>query len=415
MLIKQFKKDYVPYLIGIIIPAIVSFVTIPVFKIVLGPSQFGIYTFYLSLLLIVNASFAGAISQSIIRLHVDYVRKNTFYIESVFFTLLISSALALPLFTYIFFNYHFISFALLFVVTLLVSNVYSSLLAITQARLMSVNTAISESMRTIIYLSLTLLLLHFFPTYSFLLLIFIALFSSYVIVCFFLLYKNQLSYSLNQINITDWWTTCKKICNYGGYMVGWFFLCYAISMANRFILAQHLGKENIGHFTASFDMLNKSIALLLSPVLISLFPLVVKAHAAGQFKQVKKLIRQLIILEGLLLAISLALYPFIGFPILNKLLQTPPTNEYLFLEMQVIAGTFIWQMALLQHKFLELKKRSKRMLLFVAISFAISFSLDAILIPTNGVLLAGSGYLAGSIVYFLLTFYHKGEIDSTVF
>ncbi len=415
MLIKQFKKDYVPYLIGIIIPAIANFATIPIFKKILGPSQFGIYSFYLSLLLIVNASFSGGISQSIIRLHVEYEKKNNFFFEALLVTVSISVLLAIPLFLYVNYNYHLLYFSFLFVVALFLSNLYSSLLAITQSRLMSVNTAISESLRTIIYLPLGLFLFHYFPTYNFLLLIFIALVFSYLIVCIFLIYKNKLSFSICHTTISKIWVTCKRIFNYCGYLIGWFFLCYAISTSNRFILAQHFGKENIGHFTASFDILNKSIVLLLSPVVISLFPLVVKAHAEGHYNQVKKIIRQLIIIEFVLLVFSLALYPFIGFPFLNKLLLTPPTNEYLFLEMQVIAGTFIWQMAMLQHKFLELEKRTITMLLFVAISFAISFSLDAILIPTNGVLLAGIGYLAGSIVYFLLTFYHKRETDATAF
>lgn len=123
MLIKQFKKDYLPYLLGIIIPAGVSFVTIPLLKNILGPADFGVYTFYLSILLIINSSFSGGVTQSIIRLHVDNDR-NTFYYHSLIISFFVSLVICIPLFIYILSSYHLISFALLFVASLFLANIY---------------------------------------------------------------------------------------------------------------------------------------------------------------------------------------------------------------------------------------------------------------------------------------------------
>ena len=59
---KEFKKDYVSYLLGVLVPAIINFLTIPFFKNFLGSAHFGVYSFYFSILLIVNTSFSGGIT-----------------------------------------------------------------------------------------------------------------------------------------------------------------------------------------------------------------------------------------------------------------------------------------------------------------------------------------------------------------
>ena len=398
MLVKQFKKDYLPYFLGIIIPAATSFLTIPVLKNILGSGNFGIYTFYLTILLIINSSFSGGVTQSIIRLQVDN-NQRTFYYHCLLISFLVSLVLCIPLFVYILLSYHHFSFAILFIICLILANVYTSLLAVSQSRFLSTSSAISESLRTVIFLLLTILLIQVFKSVHFLLLIFISLCFSYLTVSIYLFSKNKLEINKFRIDLNGMLSVAKQIVHYGGYLVGWFFCSYGISMANRFILASHFGKENIGHFTASFDIINKSIVFVLYPVLISLFPLIVKAHAEGRHVEVRHLIKRLTLIEAALMLVSLVGFPFIVFPLLSKVLNTPTTTEYLLLDMEVIAGSFVWQLAMLQHKFLELKKKTVKMLLFIFISFGVSFLADLFFISYKGIQFGGIGFLCGGLVY----------------
>ena len=406
MLIKQFKKDYLPYLLGIIIPAGASFLTIPILKNILGPADFGVYTFYLSILLIINSSFSGGVTQSIIRLHVDN-DKRTFYYHSLSISFYVSLIICIPLFIYILSSYHLVSFALLFIVSLFLANLYTSLLAVTQSKFLSVTSAISESVRTIVFLLLSITLIHFFKNVAFLVLLFIAICVSYTLVSSFLFFRNKLEIKRFKTNVYDVLSTARQMVRYGGYLVGWFFFSYGISMANRFILAGHFGKESIGHFTASFDIINKSIVFLLSPVLLSLFPLIVKAHTEDRSTEVRHLIKKLTIIEASLMLGSLIAFPFVGFPLLSNILHTPMTADYLWLDMEVIAGSFIWQLAMLQHKYLELHKKTLKMLLFICIAFVISFSADWFCISYGGLQLAGIGFLAGGLVYLLTVMWYS--------
>ena len=379
------------------IPALFSFLTIPILKNILGTSNFGIYSFYASVLLIINASFSGGITQSIIRLQIDYENKYLFFNQSILLTFFLSAIVSLPIFIYIQTEYNSFVFSLLFVLTLFFSNFYTSLLAITQSRLFSKVSAISESVRTGIFICFSLLLLQLCPHQNFLLLLFCSLATSYLTGCFFLLLKNKLSFQT--IEWKSFVTTMGHIFKYGSYLVGWFVCSYGISMANRFVLAMKFGKENIGHFTASFDIINKSIVLLLSPVLLSLFPLVIKSFGEGNHKEVRALIRRLTIIEISLLFICLFVFSFFGFSLLSQILHTPATTEYLLIDIEIICSTFIWQIAMLQHKYLELDKKTSKMLLFIFTASLLSLTIDFFLIKKWGFKYSGIGFLTGGLFY----------------
>ena len=125
MLIEQFKKDYLPYFLGIIVPALVNFLTIPILKNVLGSSDFGVYTFYLSILLIINSSLAGGINQSIIRLQAEDDDKKSFFTNALTITFSASAFITLPLFIYSFSNHNELPFAIVFAGAFFLSNVYT--------------------------------------------------------------------------------------------------------------------------------------------------------------------------------------------------------------------------------------------------------------------------------------------------
>ena len=389
-------------------PSLVNFLTIPFFKNILGEEKFGVYSYYFSILIIVNSSFAGGMTQSIIRLHADFYEAPSFFSKCIWLTVLLQIFLCVPIFLYFGTHNQTVLFSLLFVFSLFAANFYTTLIAISQANLFSGLSAFSEGLRTIIFLGFSLLMIHF-TDYYFLNSVFIALLSSYLIPSILLFKKNglQVNSLLADFNISEIINNGRIIFQYGGYLIGWFFLSYGISFGNRFVLAHLIGKEGIGHYTASFDILNKSIVLILSPVLLSLFPLIVKANAHGNFKEVSRFINRLTIIELLIMVIALAGFWFIGFPIMSKILNTPETLMYKLIDVQIILGTFVWQFAMLQHKYLELQKATKKMMIFVAFAFAGSISVDALVISAYGVKYAGLGFLSGGIIYLSAIIYNN--------
>lgn len=408
---KEFKKDYLSYLLGVLIPAIINFLTIPFFKNLLGASHFGVYSFYFSILLIVNTSFSGGITQSIIRLHVDYSDNKLFFVHSIWLSVLLQAALMLPFFIYIQTSLHLLSVSLLFILSLFFANLYTTLLAITQASRLSKVSALAETIRTLLLLGIAIFLLKFFPAIYFLNAIFFAIASSYCIATalIFTLNKFSLTELYNNFNLPQIKNIGIEISKYGGFLIAWYFFSFGISLSNRFVLAHFLGKNNIGNFTASFDILNKSITVVLAPVVVSLFPLLVKANIQGNDSAVSKFIKKLTVIETAIMAIAICLFMFFGFRILSLILKTPATSTYLFLDVQVIIGSFIWQMAMLQHKILELGKKTGHMLLFVAIGFLSCLVTDVYLISKYGITYASAGFLIGGLVYIICIIYYNNR------
>lgn len=403
MLINQFRKDYLPYLLGIIVPAGVSFLTIPLLKNLLGNEKFGIYSYYASILIIINSAFSGGISQAIIRLQAEYADKTLFFYQSLWLIFFISLIISLPTFIYIQTNYKVFSFSFLFIAVLFVSNFYFSLLAITQSRFLSIKSAISESLRCIIFIVLCFVIVHQFPNKNALSLLFLSLLFSYTVGCIFLFLSNRFSFRKSRFDFFQILQTGKEIFRYGGFLIGWFLCMYLITMSSRFILARFYGKASIGHFTASFDIINKSIILLMSPITIAIFPIVIQAFAEKQYKQVNSLIRLLMVIEFGLLIVAFFVFYYFGFPLLSHLLSTPATNIYLRVDLQILLGTFIWQLAMLQHKYLELYKKTGMMLLFIFITFSVSIISDFGFIKYLGLQYAGVGYLAGGVMYLIFS------------
>ena len=408
---KEFKKDYVSYLLGVLVPAIINFLTIPFFKNFLGSAHFGVSSFYFSILLIVNTSFSGGITQSIIRLHVDYFDNKRFFEHSIWLSVLLQTALMLPFFFYIQSSLHIFSFSLLFVLALFFANVYTTLLAITQASRLSKLSAVAETLRTILLLSIAILFLIFFKGVYFLNAIFFAIAFSYLVAAAFLFKFNKFSIKalFRNFNLPGIKNIGIEISKYGGFLIGWYFFSFGISLTNRFVLAHFLGKDNIGNFTASFDVINKSITVVLAPVVVSLFPLLVKANIQGNETAVSKFIKKLTAIETGIMALAIVIFVLFGFKIVTLILKTPGTSTYLFLDIQVIIGSFIWQMAMLQHKILELGKKTGHMLFFVAIGFLSCLCTDIYLISHYGITYASTGFLVGGFVYIGCIVYYNSR------
>src|SRR6185312_9547600 len=77
-LFSRFKKDYFNYLVSIILPALISGISIPVFKHLLGAEGYGKFSIWLNAVLIITAVSSGWITQSIIRLFPASENKYSF-------------------------------------------------------------------------------------------------------------------------------------------------------------------------------------------------------------------------------------------------------------------------------------------------------------------------------------------------
>lgn len=399
--IKLLKKNYLSYLLGIIIPGIINFSLIPLLKSGLEKEVFSTYSFYLSAFLLINSSVSGMISQSVIRLHIQEVQmgNKSFYLNSIFITIFITILFLFP-FSFLFFGkFLFSRLAIIFYFTLISANVYITLISIAQAKFSANLVAFSEIVRSVLFISFSVFLAGYFNAaigietlFSFQLISYTA---SLSIVLFFVPREIYDKTSFEQRQMLK---QLRTIMSYGGLLFIWFFTSYLIANGNRFVLSSFWGKSSIGEFTAVFDMISKSIVMLLSPVLLSIFPIAVKAFELGQFDSVNKTISRIIRIELLVMFLIVICYYIFGYQLLTRLLMIEE-GKYRETGVLIVIATFIWQISMVKHKILELTMKGKTMVKFITISLVVTFSFDLYFCRL------GDGYAVIGFLFGAMTYY----------
>jgi O-antigen/teichoic acid export membrane protein len=411
-LFSRFKKDYLNYLISIIIPVIITAVSIPLFKLILGASGYGNFSITFNSVLLCTATLSGWISQSVIRYFPTSTKKKSFAKQSIVLCGTTQLIFLLPVLTTVWYFKSDFLLAVFFCLALFITSLQFSLLAISQSVFLSKKNIYSELIRTVSYIVCALVLLKF-TTINYMYALFTAIIISYLL-SFIYLYTQIQKYfeqSLQVENGTEYLNDLfRRFITYGGPLSLWFVFAYSISLIDKIFMLKTVGAEVQGNYQAMFDFLSRSITVIISPVIISLFPLLTAAYQNKKTGEIKKLLGTILGFElgGMILAFFL--YWWFGADILFGLIKTPPTAEYKLMGLIIIAATFIWQMAIVVQKRYELKFQSNYLLGMVVLAFMSQFLLYVFFNKTNNQLLYPSGFLLSSVVYFLLVSFNQARM-----
>jgi O-antigen/teichoic acid export membrane protein len=403
-LFSRFKKDYLNYLLSTITPVIITAFSIPLFKNILGAEGYGRFSISFNSVLLCTAILSGWIWQSILRYFPASASKQSFVRKSFLISGITQSIFLLPVLAVVWYIYKDFLLAVFFSLTLFISSLQFSLLAISQSVFLSRKSIYYELIRNVSYITLALVLLKF-TSFNYLYSLFTAIILSYSF-SFIYLYLQTNKQLLNDHPIESKNENIKDIYRrflvYGWPLSLWFVFSLLITLTDKYFILKTAGAAVQGNYQAIFDFLSKSINVLITPVTISLFPLLANAYQTGKKEAIRRLLGIIVGFEILGLLIASILYWWFGADILFILLKIPETFEYKLMGLLVIAGTFIWQMAIIIHKRYELKYRSGLLLGMVIIAFFSQLLLYAVLNKVYGFLLYPAGYVLASLIYFVL-------------
>lgn len=406
-LFSRFKKDYLNYLISIIIPVIITAVSIPLFKHILGSEGYGNFSITFNSVLLCTAILSGWIWPSIIRYFPASLNKRSFARQSMMLSGITQSIFALPVLVVVWYIKNDIILAVFFSLTLFLTSLQFSVLALSQSVFLSKKSIYAELMRSVSYMTTSLLLLkctHINYMYA----LFISVLVSYLISFTYLSIQSIKQLRL-QPSPESGEKSMKSLLNnfmvYGSPLSLWFVFASLISLTDKYFILKTGGAQAQGNYQAMFDFLSKSITIFISPVTISLFPLLTTAFHDGKTGEINKLLKTILGLELAGLLAACILYWWFGADILFTLIKTPGTAEYKQMGLFIIAGTFIWQMAIVMQKRYELKFKSLYLLAMVSIAFLLQLLLYILFNKCSSQLLYPIGYATASVVYlFLVSF-----------
>lgn len=403
-LFSRFKKDYFNYLISIILPALTAAISIPVFKHILGAGGYGKFSLWLNGILIVTAVLSGWIVQSILRFYPASENKYLFSRQALVLSFKVQLYFFIPAFLSAWFFSRDVPLSILCCLALIIISLQFTILPIIQSGFLSKKIISSETIRMLSYITIAITLLKL-SGLDYLYSLFFSVILSYFFSFFYLIRqaKNFFAnkYSLKK-NLYLRKETFRSFYKYGAPLSLWLVFANSLSYVDKLFILNDFGGEVQGNYQAVFDLISKSIVLLISPIVTSIFPILTSAYNDRDNSKIRALLKQIILYEILaLVLVSLGYWTF-GAHIVSVILKTPDTFVFRGMGFIIIVGTFAWQIAVLVQKRFELKMKSMTLLKMIVIAFLAQILFYCVFWKSHNELIYPLGFLISSLVYLFL-------------
>ena len=278
----QLKKNYLNYLLSIILPALISSVSIPVIKRMLGPEQYGLFSIYNNGVQILAIALTGWITQSILRFSQSENHLTDIKTQAIKFTSISVAMASLPLFFFYFIRNEEFILSLLLLPILITSSFQLVLFSMAQASFLSRKILVSETLRTGIFLLLAIFLVYTIKSSGIYPMIF-SVIIAWSVSIFYLIKNLNKHFSTTQLKTESLIKNSfgKKFLSYGLPLSCWFVFANLLTYTDKYLMARHWGHEVQGNYQALFDILFRGISMAVSPIMMMLLPLLSKEYESG--------------------------------------------------------------------------------------------------------------------------------------
>lgn len=398
-----FLKNFLVYSLGLVLSGLVSFFTIPIILRIYGVSEYGTFTLVQNIVLIAIAFGGGWINQCVIRFnnysqHFKMKMYILFFASFLMIFFVVSSIILLMKYS--------IGTTLILSITTVVGGLAALYVTFNQSNFKAVTTLSSNIIRVVVFLVAIVVL----PKDFYSLIISFAL--SYIFSIIFLVKKEYLVTKLSFLVVIKSFLNYSKIkaivkenkiyIDYGIPLALWFTISATLAVSDRYIIKMYYDDHTVGVYSSIQDMLSKGITMICSPILVAGYPMITKYYNSGNEKSAFNMINKLMVVELMVLLISLGVGYFFQDFFITKIMGLPLTKETKSLILPLIASVFLWQFAMVAHKRLELKSKTKLMLFAVILALIVNVMLNLFFLKTNGFAFAAYSSISSSIVYLFL-------------
>ncbi|MEO9021711.1 MAG: oligosaccharide flippase family protein [Ginsengibacter sp.] len=403
-LFARFKKDYFNYLISIILPAIIAGAAVPILKNLLGAEKYGEFSLYFNGALICTAITTGWITQSIYRFYPSSNDKNLFARLSIKISIKTQLFFYIPIIIIVWYLKNDLFLGILICFVVFMNSMQFAHISIAQSSFLSKKTIYSETIRSVSYIIIAITFLLIYPK-LYLYILFIAIFISYSLSVFYLRIQTRHYLLRNPIEkgeVFNYKKLIKKFIKYGFPLSMWIVFSYSLSYIDKLLILQNLGAKTQGNYQSVFDLLYRGLTILISPVTISLLPLLTQAYEKFERNEIRQLMKKIIFFELGGLLVSSILYWLFGASLLFEILKVPDTETYRLMGFIILLGTFVWQIAIVIHQRFILKLKSQMLLYMIATAFLGQVIFYLFIADLQNPLAYPFGYLIASSIYLLL-------------
>lgn len=396
-----FYKNFFIYAIGLLSSGFISFFSIPLVIKYYGVETYGIFSLIQNIILISISFGSGWLNQNVIRFN-NYgtIFKISIY-KLCILTLLLVFMVNFTIFICMGYSTNIILVGSFTTVIGILSSVY---VTFSQSKFKAKSTVLSNLLRVGVFLLFIIILNKSLNS------IVISLFLSYLSLILFFIKDEFLptKFAYNSLINKNFLQKIPYILKenleyikYGGPLALWFTVSAILNISDRYIIKYYFNDELVGVYSSIYDMLYKGITMFCSPILIAGFPIITKYYNFGNISKAYNMIKKLILVEFIFLILVIFIGYYLRDFFILKVLNLPINETTRSLIIPLIISVFMWQIAMLVHKPMELKKQTIRMLIAVALSLFVNIVINILYIPSFGILFAAYSSIVSSLVYIL--------------
>jgi O-antigen/teichoic acid export membrane protein len=195
----------------------------------------------------------------------------------------------------------------------------------------------------------------------------------------------------------------RNLWSYGWPVALWLFSQQCLVVSDRYFIQRFWGYSAAGVYASMYDVIVRSFSLLFAPITLAVHSVLMHHWNTGSRDLTRRILSQAIKLESLFfLPVLVAL--FFGANWTSRMVLGHAVPEAASIVVPLAIGGFLWQLALLAHKPLEILCQTKRMLVGGLVALAINVGGNYLLVPRFGFRAAAYLSVASSLAYLLMLF-----------
>ena len=409
-------KDSLGYLVSKVIPGICGLISVPVFVRLIGVEEYGRLAVVLPIVMALGGAGSGWLQQGILRFHPpsEPSDADTPFDRAVTRgTILAVAVLGVALLPLLWMLHYKATLWIIVEAYCAIQLIYMVSLTRLQARLKPRAVIRNEALRSIGGFVLPLCLIFALREKSFSLII-LGLALGYLLP---LLLNSSLVRLLNgyrseekedKISGSKSGEILSQLWRFGWAVGVWLMLCQALPVVGRSAIQRYDGYAQAGIYASLYELAVRSFSLFAAPVLQAAHPRIMRHWNAGQFHAARSIIRHSIRIQVLMFLPIEAFGIIFAHPITRLILGPGHTASNSLLPLLMLGG-FLWQVALLVHKPLEIMQRTVTMLYGMLGVLLIESAGNYLLVPRFGMQSAVYVFLFGAIAYIAFAASYRGK------
>jgi len=406
-------RDSLSYLVSKVVPGFFGLVSVPVFVRLIGIEEYGRLSVILPVLLALVGFGSGWLQQSILRFHPSSEDSSgpgspfhrAVLLGTTYAVLVLALALA-PILLAMRYRW---SMWIIAEVYCFVQLVYLVCLTGLQARLQPRSVVMNEALRSAAGFLLPVCLVMVAGGRSFFLLL-LGLALAYALPLAVgaggLRSSLEITSAVAKPDQGESSRVLKELWRFGWAVGVWLMLCQTLPIVGRSAIQRYGGYAQAGVYASLYELAVRSFSLFAAPVTQAAHPRIMRLWNLGDYATARQTIGH---------AIRMQVLMFIPVEVVGILFASPLTRLALGADNRapssllplLMLGGFLWQIALLVHKPLEIVQRTGTMLCGMVAVLLIECAGNYTLIPRFGMTAAVYVFLGGALAYIAFVAFHS--------